>query len=64
MPHERLHGIEEEANLEPKARRLIPVGGITNMPAFVALMGRRLEVSVLVDGEVELGPRSYKACGE
>jgi len=30
---------------------MIPVGGITNMPAFVALMGRRLEVSVLVDGE-------------
>ncbi|MFT3889852.1 MAG: AAA family ATPase [Arachnia sp.] len=30
---------------------VIPVGGITNMPAFVALMGRRLEVSVLVDGE-------------
>ena len=30
---------------------IIPVGGITNMPAFVALMGRRLEVSVLVDGE-------------
>lgn len=29
---------------------LIPVGGITNMPAFVALMGRRLQVSVLVDG--------------
>ncbi|WP_173923134.1 ATP-dependent endonuclease [Agromyces sp. Marseille-P2726] len=30
---------------------IIPVGGVTNMPAFVALMGRRLEVSVLVDGE-------------
>lgn len=29
---------------------LIPVGGITNMPAFVALMGKRLQVSVLVDG--------------
>ena len=29
---------------------IIPVGGISNMPAFVALMGRRLEVSVLVDG--------------
>ncbi|MFZ2226925.1 MAG: AAA family ATPase [Candidatus Nanopelagicaceae bacterium] len=35
--------------LSPKLS-MIPVGGITNMPAFVALMGRRLEVSVLVDG--------------
>lgn len=30
---------------------IIPVGGVGNMPAFVALMGRRLRVSVLVDGE-------------
>ena len=29
---------------------IIPVGGQSNMPAFVALMGRRLEVSVLIDG--------------
>jgi hypothetical protein len=36
--------------LSPKLA-MIPVGGITNMPAFVALMGRRLDVSVLVDGE-------------
>lgn len=36
--------------LSPKLA-MIPVGGITNMPAFVALMGRRLEVFVLVDGE-------------
>ncbi|WP_411700492.1 AAA family ATPase [Conyzicola sp.] len=36
--------------LSPKLA-IIPVGGITNMPAFVALMGRRLNVSVLVDGE-------------
>lgn len=36
--------------LSPKLA-IIPVGGINNMPAFVALMGRRLEVSVLVDGE-------------
>lgn len=34
-------------------RRLavIPVGGADNMPAFVALMGRRLSVSALVDGD-------------
>lgn len=36
--------------LSPKLA-IIPVGGINNMPAFVALMGRRLDVSVLVDGE-------------
>jgi hypothetical protein len=36
--------------LSPKLA-IIPVGGISNMPAFVALMGRRLKVSVLVDGE-------------
>lgn len=36
--------------LSPKLA-IIPVGGIANMPAFVALMGRRLSVSVLVDGE-------------
>lgn len=36
--------------LSPKLA-IIPVGGISNMPAFVAMMGRRLEVSVLVDGE-------------
>ncbi|MCL2455787.1 MAG: ATP-binding protein [Micrococcales bacterium] len=35
--------------LSPKLT-IIPVGGQTNMPAFVALMGRRLEVSVLIDG--------------
>lgn len=29
---------------------IIPVGGVSNMPAFVALMGRRLDVSALVDG--------------
>ncbi|OKI25147.1 AAA family ATPase [Streptomyces sp. CB03911] len=30
---------------------IIPVGGIGNMPAFVALMGRRLRVRALIDGE-------------
>lgn len=35
--------------LSPKLA-IIPVGGISNMPAFVALMGRRLKVSALVDG--------------
>ncbi|MGW8955617.1 AAA family ATPase [Streptomyces sp. NPDC055709] len=29
---------------------IIPVGGIGNMPAFVALLGRRLEVFALIDG--------------
>lgn len=29
---------------------IIPVGGADNMPAFVALLGRRLKVSALIDG--------------
>jgi energy-coupling factor transporter ATP-binding protein EcfA2 len=29
---------------------IIPVGGAPNMPVFVALLGRRLKVSVLLDG--------------
>ena len=29
---------------------IIPVGGDSNMPAFVALLGRRLKVSALIDG--------------
>ena len=29
---------------------IIPVGSVDNVPPFVALLGRRLEVSVLVDG--------------
>jgi ABC-type molybdenum transport system ATPase subunit/photorepair protein PhrA len=35
--------------LDPRVS-IIPVGGIGNMPAFVALMGRRLDVRALVDG--------------
>ena len=30
---------------------IIPVGGDSNMPAFVALLGRRLKVSALIDGD-------------
>ncbi len=30
---------------------ILPVGGIDNMPAFVALLGRRLAVTALVDGD-------------
>lgn len=30
--------------------RILPAGGATNIPTFVALVGRSLEVSVLVDG--------------
>lgn len=29
---------------------IIPVGGIGNMPAFIAVMGRRLKVRALIDG--------------
>jgi energy-coupling factor transporter ATP-binding protein EcfA2 len=35
--------------LDPRLA-ILPVGGIDNMPAFVALLGRRLSVSALVDG--------------
>lgn len=36
--------------LDPKLA-IIPVGGDSNMPAFVALLGRRLKVSALIDGD-------------
>lgn len=35
--------------LDPRIA-IIPVGGIGNMPAFVAVMGRRLDVLALLDG--------------
>ena len=38
-----------EEGLDPRLA-VIPVGGDSNMPAFVALLGRRLKVSALIDG--------------
>ncbi len=38
-----------KAGLDPRLS-VIPVGGADNLPAFVALLGRRLKVSALVDG--------------
>lgn len=38
------------SGLDPRLA-ILPVGGIDNMPAFVALLGRRLSVSALVDGD-------------
>jgi energy-coupling factor transporter ATP-binding protein EcfA2 len=35
--------------LDPRLA-MIPIGGADNMPAFVALLGRRLKVSALIDG--------------
>ncbi|MER5739702.1 AAA family ATPase [Streptomyces sp. NPDC002262] len=35
--------------LDPRLA-IIPVGGIGNMPAFIAVMGRRLSVHALIDG--------------
>lgn len=35
--------------LDPRLA-ILPVGGDSNMPAFVALLGRRLNVSALIDG--------------
>lgn len=36
--------------LDPRLA-IIPVGGADSMPAFVALLGRRLKVSALIDGD-------------
>jgi energy-coupling factor transporter ATP-binding protein EcfA2 len=38
-----------KTGLDPRLA-IIPVGGADNMPAFVALLGRRLKVSALIDG--------------
>jgi hypothetical protein len=38
-----------EPGLDPRLS-ILPVGGSGNMPAFVALLGRRLNVSALIDG--------------
>jgi energy-coupling factor transporter ATP-binding protein EcfA2 len=38
-----------KGGLDPRLA-IIPVGGDSNMPAFVALLGRRLKVSALIDG--------------
>lgn len=48
----RMSAYMEQKGKTPLSPRLavIPVGGIGNMPAFIALMGRRLRVSALVDG--------------
>src|ERR1700677_2040000 len=35
--------------LDPRLA-MLPIGGADNMPAFVALLGRRLKVSALIDG--------------
>jgi len=35
--------------LDPRLA-ILPVGGADNVPAFIALLGRRLDVSVLIDG--------------
>lgn len=41
--------LSSKTGLDPKLA-MIPVGGADNMPAFVALLGRRLKVSALIDG--------------
>lgn len=38
-----------KVGLDPRLA-MIPVGGADNMPVFVALLGRRLKVSALIDG--------------
>ena len=44
-----LLGRGDDGGLDPRLA-VIPVGGVDNMPAFVALLGQRLAVSALVDG--------------
>ncbi|MEJ2851953.1 MULTISPECIES: AAA family ATPase [unclassified Saccharothrix] len=39
----------DRQGLDPRIS-IIPIGGVTNMPAFIALFGRRLDVRALVDG--------------
>lgn len=39
-----------QVGLDPRLS-IIPVGSVDNMPVFIALLGRRLRVSALVDGE-------------
>lgn len=46
---------QSQPGLDPRLS-MIPVGGADNMPAFVALLGRRLKVSALIDG-VRTGAR-------
>ncbi len=41
---------QNKKGLDPRLA-MLPVGGADNMPAFVALLGRRLRVSALVDGD-------------
>ncbi|GIH06659.1 hypothetical protein Rhe02_47260 [Rhizocola hellebori] len=41
--------LKQKMGLDPRLA-MIPVGGADNMPAFVALLGRRLKVSALIDG--------------
>ncbi|MFG1766921.1 ATP-dependent endonuclease [Micromonospora parva] len=40
---------QQRTGLDPRIS-IIPVGGVTNMPVFIALFGRRLDVRALVDG--------------
>ncbi|MDQ0190651.1 AAA family ATPase [Alicyclobacillus cycloheptanicus] len=39
-----------QVGLDPRLS-IIPVGSVDNMPVFIALLGRRLRVSALVDGD-------------
>lgn len=50
--------------LDPRLS-IIPVGGVGNMPAYVALMGRRLDVRALVDGaETKGAVKKVRAAAE
>ncbi|MWJ38192.1 AAA family ATPase [Clavibacter michiganensis] len=49
--------------LDPRWR-LLPAGSASNIPAFVALVGRALDVTVLVDGSTKPAVQRLQALGE
>lgn len=49
--------------LDPRWR-LLPAGSASNIPAFIALVGRALDVTVLVDGSTKPSVQRLQALGE
>ncbi|WP_148239448.1 AAA family ATPase [Ruania zhangjianzhongii] len=56
----RLLRDRDRTGLDPRWQ-ILTAGGASNIPAFVALMGRNLEVTVLIDSGVEGADRLEKA---
>jgi predicted ATPase len=49
--------------LDPRWR-LLPAGSASNIPAFVALIGRSLDVTVVIDGSTKASVQRLQALGE